>query len=536
MILYKALIISLLAFLYSSLGKFSFCFLAEGSFVSIGLFAAEGIALAFVLFFGRAVIPGIFIGQYFLAKSNGLDIDASLAIAFVNSFEAYLASIILTKLRLDIKLQTFRDFVLLFGTILFILQPVSAFVSNAYLVFDGDILPQEYFHSSIDWLIGNVIGQFLFTPFVLLFLQVYRRIDIFFFIWFSVFVGLLSYSFMILIEIENPFLLFALTLPFAIAVVSRYSLFYGIYLNTIVALIAAYSVQLKLGAFYVHSQGDNVLNYDLLILTHVIIVIIIGVLFDERKRHILTLQDEIDKEVEKNKRQQLFLLQQSRLAQMGEMIAMIAHQWRQPLNSLSLLVQVVEQKQKKNKIDDVFLTYFKTNATRLITHMSTTIDEFKEFFKPNKEKSIFLLSEMINDTVHIIEPALKSAQVTLNLSITEDMQVNSFKNELGQALINILNNARDILIENDVQDKIITIRLEKNEGSTSIFIADNAGGIPPEIIENIFDPYFSTKTEKNGTGLGLYMTKIIIEEHCKGSLSVQNVADGAEFAIALTRG
>ncbi len=160
-----SVLIVILALLYFAFGKLSFFFLSDNYFITIGVFASEGIALAFALYFGKRVIPGIFLGQFALAFSNGLDIGASGAIGVVNSIEALLGIWLLTKFRFDPRLQTFRDFGLLFGVIVLVLQPFSGFVSNAYLIYNGDIPVGDYMSSSLDWIIGNIVGQFLFTPF-----------------------------------------------------------------------------------------------------------------------------------------------------------------------------------------------------------------------------------------------------------------------------------------------------------------------------------------------------------------------------------
>ena len=243
------------------------------------------------------------------------------------------------------------------------------------------------------------------------------------------------------------------------------------------------------------------------------------------------LEEKVQIETEKNRQQQLLMLQQNRLAQMGEMISMIAHQWRQPLNTLAILNQTIILKYKRHKLDDALVDNFKVNSKKQIDQMSSTIDDFRNFFSPEKEKVDFVINEVIHHVLDIIKPTLKSEKINITVQEQGNFSINGYPNELGQAILNIISNAKDALIENSVENKQIHISLHQTDNSITLHIGDNAGGIPEKIIDKIFDPYFSTKTEKNGTGLGLYMTKMIVHEHMDGTLSVRNTENGAEFSI-----
>jgi len=246
----------------------------------------------------------------------------------------------------------------------------------------------------------------------------------------------------------------------------------------------------------------------------------------------LNLKDKIKEEVEKNKQQQLLMLQQSKLAQMGEMISMIAHQWRQPLNALSIVNQTVSHKYKKGELDDDFIDHFSEKSNAYIQGMSNTINDFKDFFKPEKQKINFCINDVITNTINMLNPTLTQYSICIEFNLNEKISLNGYPNELGQALINILNNAKDALKNNNInKDKKLIIDLILTENIAIIKIIDNAGGIPEDIIPKIFDPYFSTKDDKNGTGIGLYMTKLIIEEHMNGKINVTNSDGGATFEI-----
>jgi PAS domain S-box-containing protein len=245
----------------------------------------------------------------------------------------------------------------------------------------------------------------------------------------------------------------------------------------------------------------------------------------------IELKERVKTEIEKNRQQELMLMQQSRLARMGEMISMIAHQWRQPLNILSMQIQGAIFKYKKGSLNDEFVDKIEENSKNQISQMSETIDEFRNFFKPEKEKVEFNISQEVEKSVKLIAPMLAQEKIVLSIDLDKNIKLYGYPHEFGQTLINILNNAKDAFVTcSNNTKKMITIKLKVDE-KIVLSIQDNAGGIPKEIIEDIFNPYFSTKDAKNGTGLGLYMSKIIIEEHMNGRLSVQNINKGAQFKI-----
>jgi len=213
---------------------------------------------------------------------------------------------------------------------------------------------------------------------------------------------------------------------------------------------------------------------------------------------------------------------------------MIAHQWRQPLNSLSLMIQGVVFKYKLGKLDDALMLRLDRDTKEQIRQMSQTIDDFRDFFKPDKEAEVFSVNASILHAVTLLQPIFTREQIMLKMELEENISIVGFTNELGQSLINLLNNAKDVLLEKNIdKEKRIRVILKTEGSHVVIYVEDSGGGIPEDIIETIFDPYFSTKKEKNGTGLGLYMSKTIIEDHCNGELSVKNGRDGAVFKIVL---
>jgi len=235
--------------------------------------------------------------------------------------------------------------------------------------------------------------------------------------------------------------------------------------------------------------------------------------------------------VEALREKEQMLVQQSRQAAMGEMIGNIAHQWRQPLNSLALVVQQLALFYDLGELDRKVLDETIADSMTLINHMSKTIDDFRNFFRPDKEKVVFGVLEVVANTLALVDGSFKDQQIGVELSATGDPVIYGFRNEFAQVLLNILNNARDVLTERKIDAPHISITIAGAGGNASVTVTDNAGGIPEEIIDKIFDPYFTTKGPQKGTGVGLFMSKTIIEKNMGGRLSVCNKGNGAEFRI-----
>ncbi len=229
------------------------------------------------------------------------------------------------------------------------------------------------------------------------------------------------------------------------------------------------------------------------------------------------------------------LLQQSRHAQMGEMIAMIAHQWRQPLSSISATIGSLQMKQALDKYDKDFYDQQLQNIADYTQHLSHTIEDFRDFFKDEKMKTRIRLEDIAADSIAIIEPLLENKNITLKIDYQSNETTLTYPNELKQVFLNILKNAQEVLIEKKVNTPVIELSTYKDEEYLYFSIQDNAGGIPEEIIDKVFDPYFTTKGQLHGTGLGLYMSHKIIDEHCHGSLMVKNSDSGALFIGKIPR-
>jgi PAS domain S-box-containing protein len=232
--------------------------------------------------------------------------------------------------------------------------------------------------------------------------------------------------------------------------------------------------------------------------------------------------------------QQNLLLEQSKHAAMGEMISMIAHQWRQPLQTVSILVQKLPlTKMIDGQITDDLIDGVVEDVGKQLQYMSKTIDDFRDFFKPNRKKEVIDISIIVNKSIDFLGYLLKANSIELNIKNDMKVEIYVYLNEIVQVIINILKNACDALNEKNIEEKNINISTIKDDDYVYIEIEDNAGGIPDNVIGKIFEPYFSTKTNKNGTGLGLYMCKTIVEHHSNGVISVKNTNIGAKFTIKL---
>lgn len=227
------------------------------------------------------------------------------------------------------------------------------------------------------------------------------------------------------------------------------------------------------------------------------------------------------------------LIQQSRLAAMGEMISNISHQWRQPLNILGLIIQEMELAANSGKFTQTSLNASVAKAMQIISEMSRTIDDFRNFFSTDKMTVSFTICEVLDKTLSFMEYIFKQMEVHVEVTCEEDVRVEGLRNEYTQAVLNILSNARDVFLEREIVDPLISIRVFFENDMAVVIIKDNGGGIPQEIIDRIFEPYFTTKGPDKGTGIGLFMSKTIIEKNMGGRLTVCNAGTGAEFRVAI---
>lgn len=246
----------------------------------------------------------------------------------------------------------------------------------------------------------------------------------------------------------------------------------------------------------------------------------------------IKVQDKIEKLIEKDE----ILTTQSKQAVMGEMISMIAHQWRQPLSMITLQISNLEiTRLLGNQVsaDELYKTLSKISDT--IIYLSDTIDDFQTYFHPNKEVSQIDIFELLQRAITFSEPRVKNQNIEIILAEKRGkVLVQTYANELLQVILNILNNATDVLTEREIEKPKVTLRVENKEEKVKIYIEDNAGGISKENLPRIFEPYFSTKG-KNGTGLGLYMSQMIIEKQFGGEIRVESSSQGTTFTVEIPK-
>ncbi len=253
----------------------------------------------------------------------------------------------------------------------------------------------------------------------------------------------------------------------------------------------------------------------------------------EENNAMLVTQVQQALKIQENQQQELY--QKSKLASMGEMISMIAHQWRQPLASIIAASNTMQVRLELQTLTNQMIADNLTKIDDLVGHLSTTIDEFKFFFKPNKMKEKTNFSVIITEVLKVLNGGNSEEEIKIEVKNSSESMISLYKGEIVHVLLNLLSNAKSILLENHVNNPIIYIDIKEDARDYIIKVEDNGGGINPLIIDKIFDPYFSTKESKNGTGLGLYMSKMVIEDHANGKIYAENSRDGALFTIIIPK-
>ncbi|WP_460597408.1 sensor histidine kinase [Geomonas sp. Red276] len=253
---------------------------------------------------------------------------------------------------------------------------------------------------------------------------------------------------------------------------------------------------------------------------------------------LLSLNEMLEREVSQRtaviKEKDRLLLVQSRQAALGDMIRDIAHQWRQPLNIIGLLAQELSLACEMGTLSGELVLKNARKSMEQVNYLSKTIDDFRNFFKQDKEESRFKVSEALASSLSLLEKRFRDERITVRTGSVDDaVTVTGYRNEFIQVLLNIMNNAVDAFAERKTPEPLIVASVGQECEGVFVTVTDNAGGIPEEVIDRIFDPYFTTKDDHKGTGIGLFISKTIIESHFKGSLTVSNVEGGARFCIRL---
>ncbi len=257
----------------------------------------------------------------------------------------------------------------------------------------------------------------------------------------------------------------------------------------------------------------------------------------------ISLESRISKEVENSRKKDSIMFQQARLASMGEVLQNIAHQWRQPLGTLMMIIQSFQSKYEVGKLNENFLNQSVDDALKIGQNMSDTLDDFKNFFMPNRAKQTFDVKKAIEKSISLSKYQLEKDEIKLDFMPSKAIKTYGFKNELIHVVLNLINNSKDILLSRpNVGEKKILIILKQTKQKIIINVIDNGGGVKNDIITKIFDPYFTTKHKSIGTGIGLYMAKQLVERHMLGKIYCKNIKykfgkkefyDSAMFSVEL---
>ncbi len=254
------------------------------------------------------------------------------------------------------------------------------------------------------------------------------------------------------------------------------------------------------------------------------------------------LEKRVEEEVNKRRQKEQMLIQQSKIAAMGEMIGAIAHQWRQPLNALGIMLQDIKEAYDFGELDKKYIDKTVSESLNQILYMSRTIDDFRDFYRTSKDKETFSIIKAIKSVILLQEAQLRhnKIDVKINSDKTRSLAVTGYPNEFKQVVLNIISNARSAILEARQEEILsedngeILINITQEQETVTIHINNNGKTIPAEIMDRIFEPYFTTKKTGEGTGIGLYMSKTIIEKHMGGKLYAHNLEKGVSFTIELS--
>lgn len=246
-----------------------------------------------------------------------------------------------------------------------------------------------------------------------------------------------------------------------------------------------------------------------------------------------TLERRVNEAIAELRQKDELLLQQNRHAAMGEMLNTIAHQWRQPLNNIAIYVQSMQLLKASGELTDEQIQSDVQSIMAIIQYMSKTIDDFRTFFRNEKQKNPFSIAEAAGKAISFVSAQMEHHGIVCQLTVHDEPTVNGYQAEYIQVVLNILNNAIDALNHSGSPDRRILVTVSAENGRAVLSVQDTGGGIAPEALPHIFEPYYTTKGPGEGTGIGLYMAKSIIEKHMAGSVSARNMAEGAEFRICL---
>jgi len=252
-----------------------------------------------------------------------------------------------------------------------------------------------------------------------------------------------------------------------------------------------------------------------------------------RTQHLIRAQARESEEYQMRIEQEEMLIQQSKMAMIGEMMDSVAHQWKQPLNALTLYSELIRNDFEEGNVDQAYIEKFRKDIQLQIDHMVNTLDEFRSFFRPSKERQPFKLLDVVNSALFLAKDDILKNRILVKIEQKDEIVVDGFENEFKHLILNIINNAKDAFVENNISKRLIRIRLIASPKGNLLEIEDNAGGIPESVIDTLFEANVTTKSEGKGTGIGLYMSRQITDKH-HATLTVENRKEGACFIVTFT--
>jgi len=250
---------------------------------------------------------------------------------------------------------------------------------------------------------------------------------------------------------------------------------------------------------------------------------------DTYKNH---LEERVEEEIKNRQEKEKMLLQQSKLAAMGEMMDTVAHQWKQPINIINMQVDFLNYDFEDGLINQKYIDKFQDKVSSQVKHMTSTLEEFRSFFRPNKEVDEFDIKKMIDKVLLLVKDEFIKNQITIDINDEQNFSLIGIENEFKHLILNIINNSKDAFNDNNTQDRKIQINILSDDTTKKIEIIDNAGGIPSHVIDDIFKANVTTKEDGKGTGIGLYMSSQIATKH-NGNLTVVNTDTGAKFIFEI---
>lgn len=543
-----------------------FLSLTEGGNVFV-VWPPTGIALAALLIFGARIGVGIFFGALLLNVSIA-SLSLSLHTAVGNTIGPMIAYYLMKKFKVEHNYMLSLDGVYKFFISVLVGSLVTASNGVAALFVWG-ALPSEVELGTVwyAWYVGDLIGFAAITSLIMAIKYYWGELFKIKFLEFMALVILTSaVEYMVfgagLFGDSGNYPMAYLALPPILWAVFRFTPPVSLLSVNLIALFAIIGTIAEYGPFAQYTAQESLVLLQTFIGISVLTVLLVVGVTNEKesaKKELellnMTLSQRVEEEIAKSHKHQNILAQQSKMAAMGEMIGAIAHQWRQPLNALAITVQDLKMAHQYGDLTDEYINEAVQKSMYQIRFMSKTIDDFRNFFKPDKQKVDFSVFTAVLDSVKLMEAQLKTCSIDIKIKSPVDGEyheaqyyesldsrccnyvVNGYPNEFKQVVLNIVSNAKDAITAQQEsgknKDGLVLISFQKENGRVILSIEDNGGGISSQAEQRLFEPYFTTKGESKGTGIGLYMSKMMIEENMGGSIRFRNGRDGAVFEINL---